>query len=127
MAEEMLSIPTARRETRDVSATFIALAFVLMVSGLAIVGLLCWWIFPRAPNPRLIPYPVPSYPPPQLQAAPHEDLVRFERQELDRLNSVGWIDRAKGLVHIPIDRAMRDVVAAGIKDWPAPPAGQGKP
>ncbi|MBV9118589.1 MAG: hypothetical protein JOY63_14640, partial [Acetobacteraceae bacterium] len=42
------------------------------------------------------------------------------RQELDRLNSLGWVDRAKGLVHVPIDQAMRMVAKEGIKDWPAP-------
>jgi hypothetical protein len=26
--------------------------------------------------------------------------------ELDRLRSYGWVDRQKGLVHVPIDRAM---------------------
>ena len=131
MAEEMLSIPTARREARDVSGLFIALAFLLMVSGVAIVGLVCWWLFPRAPYPELVPYPVPSYPAPQLQAAPHDDMVRFYRQELDQLNSFGWVDRAQGLVHVPIDQAMRAVARQGIDGWPTttpdPTAGQAKP
>ncbi len=124
-----MSIPTARREPKDVTHTFIALAFLVMVSLLAIVGLVCWWIFPRAPHTELLPYPVPSYPEPRLQDAPHEDMVRFYRQELDRLNSSGWVDRSKGLVHMPIDQAMREVAAEGIQGWPTPagaPAG-GKP
>jgi hypothetical protein len=120
MAEEMLSIPTARREHRDVSGLFIALAFLLLVSGVSIVGLLCWWLFPRAPHPALVPYPTPSYPPPQLQASPHQDMVRFYRQEMGRLNSVGWIDQSKGLVHIPIDQAMHTIAKDGIRDWPTP-------
>lgn len=128
MPEEMLSIPTARREPRDVSGTFITLAFLLVVSGLAIVGLACWWIFPRSPHPDRLTYPPPSYPAPSLQAAPHEDMVRFYRQELDRLTSTGWIDKAKGLAHIPIEQAMRDVANAGIEGWPAqgaPPGSAG--
>jgi hypothetical protein len=125
MAEEMLSIPTARREHRDVSGRFILLAFLLVLSGVAIVGLLSWWLFPRAPHPALVPTPAPSYPSPQLQADPHQDMVRFYRQEMQRLNSLGWIDRAHGLVHVPIDQAMRAVAAAGIKDWPTP-AGAGR-
>ena len=120
MAEDTLSIPTARREPRDIPGLFIPLAFLLGISGLAVVGLVCWWIFPRAPRHELVPYPVPSYPPPQLQADPHEDMVRFYRQELDQLNSIGWVDRARGLVHVPIDQAMRMVAKEGIKDWPAP-------
>lgn len=127
MSEEMLSISTARREVTDVSGTFITLAFLVMLSGLATVGLLCWWIFPGAPHRERIPYPVPAFPPPHLQAAPHEDMVRFYRQEMDRLNSVGWIDHAKGLVHIPIEQAMRAVASQGIKDWPTPAPAGGKP
>jgi len=34
------------------------------------------------------------------------------------LTSYGWVDWQAGIVHIPIDRAMQDVVASGIKDWP---------
>lgn len=120
MPEKMLSIPTARRETRDVSGRFIALAFLLMVSGVATVALVAWWIFPRAPHSELLPYPTPSYPSPQLQASPHQDMVRFYRPEKARLNSYGWIDKSKGLVHIPIDQAMREVAGEGIKGWPAP-------
>jgi hypothetical protein len=118
MPEEMMSIPTARREAKDVSTLFIGLAFLLAVSSLAVVGLVCWWIFPRTPHTELLPYPVPSYPPPQLQASPHEDMVRFYRQELDRLNSFGWIDKSKGLVHIPVDQAMRQLASQGIRGWP---------
>jgi hypothetical protein len=128
MPEEMMSIPTARREAKDVTHTFIALAFLLGVSLLAIVGLVCWWIFPHSPHTELLPYPVPTYPSPQLQASPHEDMVRFYRQELDRLNSFGWIDRSKGLVHIPIEQAMREVASQGLPGWPtqarAPAGGQ---
>lgn len=119
MPEEMMSIPTAQREPKDVTGWFIIGGFLLLVSTLAVVGLVCWWIFPRSPYIERVPYPPPEYPAPQLQGAPHEDMVRFYRQELDRLNSVGWIDKAKGLVHLPIDQAMRQVASEGIQGWPA--------
>lgn len=124
-----MSIPTARREPKDATMLFIGLAFVTMVSLLAIVGLVCWAIFPRAPHTELLPYPVPNYPPPELQASPHEDMVRFYRQELNRLNSVGWVDESKGLVHIPIDQAMREIASRGLQGWPTQerPAAGGEP
>ncbi len=122
MAEDMLDIPVAEREARDVSGRFIALAFVTLLTGVAIVGLLCWWIFPGAPHDRLIPYPPPSYPTPRLQASPPQDMARFYREEMARLNSFGWVDRAKGIAHIPIDQAMRIIAKEGIKDWMAPPS-----
>ena len=126
MPEEMMSIPASRREVSDVTGSFIIFALVLMIALVGGAGLLCWWIFPRSPHGRLIPYPVPAYPPPQLQASPHEDMVRFYRQELARLNSFGWIDRSKGILHIPVDQAMREVVRNGIPDWPSAAGGGGQ-
>ena len=124
MPEEMMSIPAARREVSDVTGGFIVFAFALMIFLIGLAGLLCWWIFPRAPHPSLVPYPVPHYPPPQLQAAPHEDMVRFYRQELAQIDSFGWVDRAKGIVRMPVDQAMRAIAREGIADWPSS-AGRG--
>ena len=42
----------------------------------------------------------------------------FRAEEMRRLNSAGWQDRAAGTVHIPIDQAMRAVAAEGIPGWP---------
>jgi hypothetical protein len=126
MPEEMMSIPAARREVSDATGLFIALAFFGLLTLVGLTALLCWWIFPRAPHPALVPYPVPDYPPPQLQAAPHEDMVRFYREELARMNSFGWVDRDKGIVRVPIDQAMREVARRGIPDWPAQAGGGGK-
>ncbi len=122
---DRIAIPRARRETRDIGGRFILGAFLLLVGSIGTVGLVCWWLFPRAPHAALVPYPVPAYPTPQLQADPHEDMVRFYRQEIDRLNSLGWVDRAKGIVHIPIDQAMRQVGSKGIPGWPAGQAAPG--
>jgi hypothetical protein len=40
---------------------------------------------------------------------PAENLKRRKLQELE---TYGWVDRDRGIVHIPIDRAMDDVIAA---------------
>jgi hypothetical protein len=34
------------------------------------------------------------------------------------LTGYGWIDKDKGIVHIPIDEAMRRIAERGIPDWP---------
>jgi hypothetical protein len=49
-------------------------------------------------------------PAPNLQTAPIPDLKAFRDAEDKMLNSYGWIDQQKGIVHIPIDRAI-DMVA----------------
>jgi hypothetical protein len=55
---------------------------------------------------------------PRLEIDPATDLAAFRAQQQSELGGYGWIDRAHGIVRIPIDQAMRDVTAAGIKDWP---------
>jgi len=35
------------------------------------------------------------------------------------LNGTSWVDEERGVVHIPIEAAMRDISSHGIEDWPA--------
>ncbi|HTW51688.1 MAG TPA: hypothetical protein VME45_07320 [Stellaceae bacterium] len=55
---------------------------------------------------------------PALQINAPADLVAHRAVEQQQLRSYGWVDRQAGVVRIPIDRAMRDVAASGIRDWP---------
>lgn len=55
---------------------------------------------------------------PRLQIDPPADLAAHRAAERHELTSYGWVDRQQGVVRIPIDRAMHDVAASGIKDWP---------
>ena len=55
---------------------------------------------------------------PLLQTNPQADLHEFRATEEKRLHSYYWIDRSKGLVHIPIEQAMRKLAHAA----PASPA-----
>src|SRR5689334_15131878 len=57
-------------------------------------------------------------PEPRLQIAPAGDLARLRAEEERALNTYYWIDRDRGVVHIPIDEAMKQVVARGIDGFP---------
>ncbi len=83
--------------------------------------LLTLWAFPGALLDRTIRPPLPIYPAPQLQPSPRADMQRFYAVEMQRLNSTGWVDRARGAVHIPIAQAMGDVARDGIAGWPTKP------
>jgi hypothetical protein len=37
-------------------------------------------------------------------------LEHWQQARAKALNSYGWVDRQKGIIHIPIDEAMKDVV-----------------
>src|SRR5262252_6075547 len=51
---------------------------------------------------------------PRLQRSPIIDLQRFKAAEDEILGGYGWIDQQKGVVHIPIDRAMDMIVQRGL-------------
>jgi hypothetical protein len=53
-------------------------------------------------------------PAPRLQTQPFRDVYDLKGAQRGVLNSYGWIDRASGLVHIPIERAMQLTVERGL-------------
>ena len=124
MPEAERTIPDARHEETDVSEHFVWGAAALLVACLALVVFVILWIYPHALLDRTIPSPLPVYPEPRLQTSPRADMQTFYAEEMRRLNSVGWVDKAHGVVHIPIAEAMSKVAQEGIPGWPA---SSGKP
>lgn len=90
---------------------FIGACLILML-GLA------YLLFPHEVRDRRFETPFPQYPSPVLQPSPPDDMQVFYGQEMQRLNSAGWIDKAAGKVHIPIGQAMQAVAREGIPGWP---------
>lgn len=79
--------------------------------ALAITGL---FFYLRAEAPGALKQGVEhQFPEPTLQKSPQADLGRFDTDQRKALSGYGWIDRQKGLVHIPIEEAMRIVAARG--------------
>lgn len=58
-------------------------------------------------------------PQPRLQVEPHQDLMDFCRQELNTLNTYGWVDPQNGIVRVPVDAAMEKVLQQGLSARPA--------
>lgn len=50
-------------------------------------------------------------PGPLLQVTPEAELQAFREEESRQLTTYGWIDRSRGVAHIPIERAMELVLA----------------
>ena len=112
-------------ETRDVNIRVVALfalSFAVVLAGsLALMA----WVFdllhviPAGQGLRGAPIAVtPPYPPgPRLQTSPGRDLQELRRAEDAQLQSYGWVDRALGIVRMPIDRAMERVVEQGLPSW----------
>jgi hypothetical protein len=116
------NLPRARHEHSDVTIRFGIFWFggITLALGLSIG--ICMGLFRDTLREALVPTPVPDYPAPTLQSTPRAQMAHFLRNELRWLNSLGWVDRAKGTVHMPIAEAMEKVAREGIKGWPKPPA-----
>jgi hypothetical protein len=52
-------------------------------------------------------------PTPRLQTQPFKDVYQLKTAQLDKLHTYGWVDQGTGVVHIPIDEAMRIVSERG--------------
>ena len=57
--------------------------------------------------------PPRSFPAPALQTTPLSDLEKLQSAQAARIERYGWIDQSKGLLRIPIQRAMEIVAAKG--------------
>jgi len=61
------------------------------------------------PPPRLKPFPGPL-----LEVDAVEGLREQRRRDAEILRSYGWVDRERGLVRVPIDRAMDLLLERGL-------------
>jgi hypothetical protein len=107
----------------------IAVAAVVVHIGLALMyGLL----IDRAMETSEPRYPLAAAqgerlpPAPRLQQFPRNEIFVFRRDEEAFLRGYGWMNRAEGVVHIPIDEAMRLTVERGLLQS-RPAEGQGTP
>jgi hypothetical protein len=63
-------------------------------------------------------------PAPRLQQFPANELYQFRMGERDLLDRYGWMNRDAGVVHIPIDQAMRLTLERGVLQSATPDPAQ---
>jgi hypothetical protein len=51
---------------------------------------------------------------PRLQQSPPNELYQFRLGEEELLHQYGWMNKNEGLVHIPVEAAMRALVQRGL-------------
>ena len=82
-----------------------------------------------AQTQQAITYPLAQEQPvavgPGVQSNPPGDLAALHAEEDAVLDNYAWVDRAHGVVRIPIDRAMQLVVQQGLPARANPPAEEG--
>lgn len=121
------SNPDVQYERSDVSLFVIGMVAVGIFVLLGAVPLIMLGAFPlsRGDVDRHLAITPPE---PRLQTAPAADLAAYLSKERKLLGTYGWVDRAHGIAHIPIEEAMRRLAEQGIPEFPNPGAGTaGKP
>jgi hypothetical protein len=59
--------------------------------------------------------PLDRFPAPHLEIDDsHQEATSLRQQQLEKLNSYGWIDRSQGVVRIPIEQAMQLILLKGL-------------
>jgi hypothetical protein len=113
-------------EASDISVRAVALILV----GFAVVAVVALgvvsWLHPFFVHQALRDVPPLSTiesqafpaPPVQLQPQPLGDIAALHQREDAILGSYGWIDKAHGVAHIPIDQAMQSVVGHSLDATP---------
>ena len=113
------SLPPPRHEPTDVSDHVIWIGAPALIATVIVMTLLVLWLFPGRTVDRTMHLPLTHYPRPELQVSPRDDMATFRAQQLQWLNSAGWVDKTRGIAHIPVEDAMHEVAEEGIAGWPA--------
>jgi hypothetical protein len=113
-------------EPSDISVKTIALILLAfaIVAGVS-VGLVLWLhplmereaLRSTGPTTAIETTQLPA-PPIELQAQPLIDIAALHQREDAVLDHYGWVDKAKGIAHIPIDEAMKQVVGQSLDTPP---------
>lgn len=118
MSEAERVIPDAQHEPTDIGPGFIWGAAGACLGTLLVCALVVLWLYPTSRLDRRLQMPLPLYPEPRLQPDPEEDMQQLRTRNMQILNGSGWVDKDRGVVHIPIAQAMQEVARQGIAGWP---------
>ena len=112
-------------DDRDLNVRAVAKFGVGIGAGVICAAFLMWFLFDRfaaretrlSAQPELMVSSNPRKEPPEprLQPKPVMDLKEFHAGEEAILHTYGWVDPEKGVVRIPVERAMELVAKEGLR------------
>ena len=111
--------PKVGHETTDVNVWAIGkfaigLVIVCVVSIALLFGLLKFFQSREETSVANTVEPTKMFPQPQLQKTPIPDLKAIRDEEDKLLNGYAWVDQPKGVVRIPVDRAIEVLAQRGL-------------
>jgi len=117
MSDRAARNPETAYENSDwhVPAIGIVLAMLLVLVAVAVIALYLGFRTAASDVERSLTVAMPQ---PALQATPQQDLAQLRAREEQLLNTYYWVDRDKGIVHIPITEAMKRLATQGVDGFP---------
>jgi hypothetical protein len=111
--------PHIGHETTDVNVWAvgkfaIGLVIVCVVSIVLLFGLLKFFQSREETSVANTVEPTKMFPEPQLQKTPIPDLKAIRAEEDKLLNGYAWLDPKRGIVRIPVDRAIEVLAKRGL-------------
>jgi hypothetical protein len=109
--------PKTEYERSDWPISTVGLVYLGTFIFLVIAPFVLLWVYSSAMSEasrRLLVRP----PAPELQIDPAADLAKLRASEDKRLNTYYWVNKDKGIVHIPIRQAMEKIAKSGIDGFP---------
>jgi len=124
MVDQDLAAPSAGsgHEVSDINPKRVAMVGLALATVIALALLVTYGLFHyfysgetrTRPLPSPLSYSREPTPEPRLSVEPGEELKTLRSEEDAMLKSYGWIDRDKGVVRIPIDRAIEILAERGL-------------
>jgi hypothetical protein len=124
MAEQntQASSASAGHELSDLNPNKIFWSGVGLAIVIALVVVMMYGLFHyfyrsetrRRPPPSPLSFGAEPPPEPRLLTRPGADMAALRAEEDQILNSYGWIDRERGIVRVPIDRAIALLAERGL-------------
>jgi hypothetical protein len=117
-------------EPSDINTRSTFVSGVSALIGIWVIVGLIYFLFAYLAHERTVnsppPLPIEAHgnplpPEPRLQPSPHKDLMKMRTREDWEFSHYFWVDKTKGKIAIPIERAMDIVAARGIPPQKQPP------
>lgn len=114
-------------ERTDVPPSLLAKLAAGVAAFVLAVPLVMQLIYPQTRQPGSVRPPSIATGAVVLEVDPRAGLARFEKADSGALNRYGWIDRDRGVVQIPISRAMELLAQRGLPGWAPASSGKDEP
>ena len=120
--EALTGAPVSGHETSDLDARVPALFGAALTTAIIVLMAATYWIYDFSVSRQAARYPVVSplaytrepTPEPRLQVDAPRELRELRAAEDAALHGYAWIDKDRGLVRIPIDRAIEVLAQRGL-------------